>query len=99
MSSTNVLIKRFKEPASRKPRMYQGLWELIARNKSDEPVKVDCPINNQARLIMAVRKEKRLANRQRKDVDAVTFGTMIVEIDPNNPRTVMFSLDWNGDMI
>jgi hypothetical protein len=76
--------------------MYQGLWELIAKNTSDKPVKVRCPIGNQPRLIRAIRKEKSAANVLRKSVDAVSYGELIVTCDG---EWVYFGLKYNGDMI
>lgn len=79
-----------------KPRMYEKLWDLIAKNTSDSPVKVSAPLGNHARIIQAVRKEKARANMARKNVDAVCFGDLIVT---ENGRDIFFSLDFNGDMI
>lgn len=79
-----------------KLRMYQKLWLMIAKNTSDVPVKVSAPIGNHKRIIQAVRKEKTIANVQRKNVDAVSFGDLIVT---ENGRDIFFSLDWNGDML
>lgn len=77
-------------------RMYQPLWELIAKNTSDQPVKVRCPVANQLRLIRAVRKEKCAANMLRKNVDAVSYGKLVTHCDN---EWVYFSLKYNGDMI
>jgi hypothetical protein len=76
--------------------MYQNLWEMIAKNTSDKPVKVRCPIGNQPRLIQAVKKEKSAANVLRKNVDAVSYGELIIHRDG---EFVYFSLKYNGDMI
>jgi hypothetical protein len=84
------------DTASAKPRMYQNLWEMIAKNTSDKPVKVRCPVGNQPRLIQAVKKEKSAANVLRKSVDAVSYGELIIHCDG---EWVYFSLKYNGDMI
>ena len=76
--------------------MYQNLWEMIAKNTSDKPVKVRCPVGNQPRLIQAVKKEKSAANVLRKNVDAVSYGELIIQRDG---EYVYFSLKYNGDMI
>lgn len=85
--------------AERRPaklRMYQRIWNLIAENTSDQPVKITCPVNNHKRLIQAVRKEKTIANMARKNVDAVSYGELVIAVDGT---TIAFSLKYNGDMI
>lgn len=77
-------------------RMYESVWDKIARNTSEQPVKVRCPIGNQPRLIQAVKKEKTIANTLRKNVDAVSYGRLIVKRDG---EWIYFSLHYNGDMI
>ena len=84
------------DTAGTKPRMYQKLWEMIAKNTSDAPVKVRCPVGNQPRLIQAVKKEKSAANMLRKSVDAVSYGELVIKRDGDH---VFFSLKYNGDMI
>lgn len=79
-----------------KLRMYQKLWLLIAQNTSDKPVEITCPVGNHKRVIQAVRKEKSIANKLRKNVEAVSYGELIVTTNGNK---IFFSLDWNGDMI
>lgn len=81
---------------STKPRMYQPLWELIAKNTSDKPVTITCPVRNQDRVVQAVKKEKTIANTLRRDVDAVGFGRLVIKRDGNK---VSFHLLYNGDMI
>lgn len=88
-------IKRLEAMHPRK-RMYQNVWELIEKNRSTEPVKVVCPGPGQARLIQAVRKEKSMANMQRKNVDATNHGRLIVKVEGRN---VFFSLVYNGDVL
>ena len=77
-------------------RMYQHLWELIAKNTSDVPVKVRCPVGNQGRLIRGVRKEKTADNMARKQVDAMSFGKLITK---QEGEYVFFSLTYNGDLL
>jgi len=87
---------KYKEEIVRKPRMYESIWEHIAKNTSDKPVKVRCPVGNQNRLIQAVKKEKSAANVLRKNVDAVSYGELEIRRDG---EFVYFSLKYNGDMI
>ena len=88
--------RQLEDTRVKKPRMYQNLWEHIAKNTSDMPVKVRCPVRNQPRLIQAVKKEKSAANILRKNVDAVSYGELVIRCDG---EYVMFSLKYNGDMI
>lgn len=76
--------------------MYQSILDKILENGSDAPVRVRCPINNQPRLIQAVKKLKSEANTLRRDVDAVGYGRLIITRDG---EWVTFQLTFNGDQI
>ena len=89
-------MAKLRDNQPTKLRMYQQLWLLIAANTSDQPVKITCPVRNHKRVIQAVRKEKTIANMLRKNVDAVSYGRLIVTTVGNELR---FKLDWNGDML
>lgn len=88
--------RRAREDAPTKPRKYQAIWELIAANASDKPVKVRCPKENQARLIAAVKLEKKNANALRRGVDAVGYGKLIIKQEGD---FVLFGITYSGDMI
>jgi hypothetical protein len=79
-----------------KPRMYEPIWTKIKENYSDAPVKVKCPVNNQARVIKAVKNLKAEENVLRRNVDAVGFGKLIIRQEGDY---IYFQLTYNGDQV
>jgi hypothetical protein len=86
-----------------KLREYQDLWLRIAAADSGTPVIVRCSKNYSKTLIQAVRKEKCIANNNRKNFDMPRYGTMHSEIKPvedsKHHVQIFFTLTYNGDQL
>jgi len=81
-------------------RQYEGIWKRIATRSDTTPVKLTCHPNNVQRIIIAVRKEKAIANNIRKNLAMPRYGKLNSSVElANGKATISFVLQFNGDML
>jgi hypothetical protein len=78
-------------------RKYEQVWQQIA--KAVRPVRIRVPKNFQRTFIQAVRKEKTIANVRRKSLGMPSYGRMATVVDEKDPLILIFSLEYNGDLL
>lgn len=89
------------QPA-RSYRQYEELWLKIASgDHADKGVPIKCHPRAAKRIIQAVRKEKAIANKTRKDLQLPRYGEMnsVIEYTDDGRARILFSLQYNGDLL
>jgi len=83
-------------------RQYEKLWLLVAsRDPAEEAVGILCHPRAAQRIIQAVRKEKAIANKTRKDLKLPRYGEMdsTITAQPDGRVRITFKLKYNGDLL